>query len=44
MAAWIGSVKLPRDRGMLRRAAQAAQATRRLDACKYHWWVYCGGG
>jgi hypothetical protein len=27
MAAWIGSVKLPRDRGMLRRAAQAAQAS-----------------
>ncbi len=41
MAAWIGGVKLPRDRSMLRRAAQA---TRRLDACKYHWWVYCGGG
>jgi hypothetical protein len=34
MAAWIGGVKLPRDRGMLRRAAQAGQATRRLDACE----------
>ena len=31
MAAWIGAVKLPRDRGVLRRAA-AAVAARRLDA------------